>query len=77
MTKEEFRKSKDYAESMQKIENYYKGFTFTLKYGEIPKAKANALKILTQDAIDRGILECISIGLSINGDVVEEKYRRL
>lgn len=77
MTKAEFRKSKEYAEAMQKIKNYPKGFTFSLKYGEIPKAKGNALKILTEDCIGNGILESISIGLNIHGEFVEEQYRRL
>lgn len=77
MTKAEFRKSKEYAESMEKIKNYPKGFKFSLKYGEIPKAKGNALRILTEDAIKNGILESISIGLNIHGEFVEEEYRRL
>lgn len=77
MTEAEFRKSKEYAESMQKIKSYPKGFTFSLKYGDIPKAKGNALKILTEDCIDNGILESISIGLNIHGEFVEEQYRRL
>ena len=77
MTKAEFRKSKEYAECMEKIKNYPKGFTFSLKYGEIPKAKGNALRILTEDCIDKGILETISFGLNIHGEFVEEEYRRL
>ena len=77
MTKAEFRESKEYADAMQKIKNYPKGFTFSLKYGEIPKAKGNALKVLTKDAIDNGLLESISIGLDIHGEFVEEEYRRL
>lgn len=77
MTKAEFRKSKEYKESMEKIKNYPKGFTFSLKYGEIPKAKGNALRILTEDAIKNGILESISIGLNIHGEFVEEEYKRL
>lgn len=77
MTKAEFRKSKEYKESMEKIKKYPKGFTFSLKYGEIPKAKGNALRILTEDCIKNGILESISIGLNIHGEFVEEEYKRL
>lgn len=77
MTKTVFRKSKEYTECMEKIKNYPKGFTFSLKYREIPKAKGNALKILTQDCIDAGILDSISIGLDIHGNFVEETYKRL
>lgn len=77
MTKAEFRQSKEYREMMDKIKGYTKGFTFTLKYGEIPNAKGNALRIVTEDAIDKGILESIAIGLSLQGEPVEETYRRL
>ena len=77
MTVKELRESTEYAKSMQKIKSYPKGFKFSLKYGEIPKAKGNALKIIMKDAIDSGLLESVSIGLDIHGEFVEEEYRRL
>lgn len=77
MTKAEFRQSKEYAECMEKIKNYPKGFEFTVYYGQIPKAKANALEVLTNDCIKAGILESIGIGLDIQGNFVEKEYRRL
>lgn len=77
MTKAELRKTKEYADAMEKIKNYRKGFTFTLNYAEIPRPQGNALKIITQDCIDNGILESISFGLNIHGECVEEEYRRL
>lgn len=77
MTKSEFRQSSEYKEMMDKIKGYPKGFTFTLHYGEIPKAKGNALRILTEDAIKEGILESIAIGLTLQGEPVDETYRRL
>ena len=77
MTKEEFKNSKEYTEMMDKIKGYTKGFTFTLKYAEIPKAKAKALEIVTNDCIKSGILESIEIGLDIQGNFVEEKYKRI
>lgn len=77
MTKSEFRQSKEYREMMDKIRSYTKGFEFTLHYGEIPKAKGNALRIVTEDSIKEGILESIAIGLTLQGDPVEETYRRL
>ena len=77
MTKEEFRNSKEYAEMIDKIKAYTKGFTFALKYAEIPKAKAKALEIVTNDCIKSGILESIEIGLDIQGNFVEEKYKRV
>lgn len=77
MTKQEFRESKEYAEMMEKIKGYHKGFKFTLHYGQIPKAKANALRTITQDCIKMGILESKSIGLDIQGNFVEEEYERV
>lgn len=77
MTKSEFRKSKEYKEAIEKIKSYPIGFTFTLKYGEISKKKGNALNIITRDCIDTGILESISIGLDVQGNFVEEKYKRI
>lgn len=77
MTKLEFKESKEYTEAIEKIKSYPIGFTFTLKYGEIPKKKGNALKIITRDCIDMGILESISIGLDIQGNFVEEEYKRI
>lgn len=77
MTKQELRETKDYKEAVEKIKGYKKGFEFTLNYGSIPKAKGNALKIITKDCIDAGILESISIGLDIEGNFVDETYRRL
>lgn len=77
MTKSEFRQSNEYREMMDKIKGYTKGFTFTLHYGEIPKAKGNALRIITEDSIKEGILESISFGLTLHGEPVDETYRRL
>ena len=77
MSKSEFKESKEYKEAIEKIKDYPIGFTFTLKYGEIPKKKGNALKIVTRECIDMGILESVSIGLDIQGNFVEEKYKRI
>lgn len=73
----EFKESTEYAESMEKIKGYSKGYTFSLKYEKIPKAKANALIILTKDCIDMGILESISMSFDIAGNLTEETYKRL
>lgn len=77
MTKQELRETNNYKEAVEKIKAYRKGFEFTLNYASIPKAKGNALRIITKDCIDAGIIESISIGLDIEGNFVDETYRRL
>ena len=77
MTVYELRQTKDYKEAVEKIKRHRKGFEFTLNYAEIPKAKGNALKVITKDCIENGILESIAIGLDIQGNFVDETYRRL
>lgn len=77
MTIQEFRQSKDYAEAMNKIKNYSKGFTFTLNYSEIQKEKANALRIIMQDCIKDGIVESVSFGLALNGEQTSETFKKL
>ena len=77
MTIQELRQTKDYAEAMNKIKNYSKGFTFILNYAEIPKEKANALRIIMQDCIKDGIVESVSFGLALNGEQTSETFKRL
>lgn len=77
MSKSEFRKSKEYSDMVDRIKGYPIGFKFSLKYGIIPKKKGNALRVITKDCIDMGILESISIGLDIQGNLVEEEYQRI
>lgn len=77
MTKQELRETKDYKEAVEKIKGYSIGFEFTLNYASIPKAKGNALKIITRDCIDAGILESIAIGIDLEGNFCDETYRRI
>lgn len=77
MTLQELRQTEEYKKAVDKIKGYRKGFEFTLNYGKIPKAKGNALKIITRDCIENGILESISFGLDLQGNFVDETYRRL
>lgn len=51
MTVQEFRETDGYKEAFDKIKGYPRGFKFTLDYTKIPKAKGNALKIITRDCI--------------------------
>ena len=79
MTKQEWRKHDEYKKAWAKVEGYHKGFTWTMRWCEIPTGKANALKILLADCMDAGLIESVSIGYGI-GDKglveTEEVFRR-
>ena len=77
MTVQELRETHGYKEAFDKIKGYPKGFKFTLDYTKIPKAKGNALKIITRACIKEKIIESVAIGLSLKGEQTEETFRRL
>lgn len=77
MTVEQLRKSEEYFKALDKIRKYSKGFRFTLFYSDIPRAKANALEILMHDCIKMGLVESVSIGISLQGDKADETFRKL
>jgi len=77
MNRSELKNHPDYIDAKNKIINYTQNFEFTINYSEIPVAKANALKILLRDCCDEKILESISLGVALTGDIVEETFKRL
>lgn len=77
MTKEEFRKSKEYKEALEKIMNYSKGYRFTLSYATMPIGKRKAMRILMMDCEAMRLVESIGIGISLEGLFVSETYKRL
>ncbi len=80
MTQEELRNHTGYIEAMEKIKNYRPGFEFTIRWNPIPRAKANALRFVLQDARDKGLIESISDdwGWDYNGEftMLASTYRR-
>lgn len=77
MTRNELRNHPEYAQAMNKIRSYRKGFEFTLNYAKIPTPQANALKIIMEDAIEIGLIESIAIGLALDGTFTDETYRKV
>ncbi len=77
MTITEVRNHPEYTLCFDKIKSYPTGFEFTLDYEQIPRAKGNALKIIMQDAIDKGYLESTAIHLAITGEMTAETFRKI
>lgn len=77
MTIIELRNSEEYAKCMRKIEGYSKGFEFTVPYWKMTKEQANAMKIILQDAVRKGLIESIRIGLSLELVETDETFRRV
>jgi len=77
MNKIEFKKSKEYKDAVEKIKGYSKGFKFTLPYYKMTQGQKNAMNIVTRDCMSDKIIESISLGLDLNGDITEETFVRL
>ena len=77
MTIQELRNHKEYAICFKKIKAYPQGFEFTLNWDQIPRAKANALKIIMSDAIEQGYLEPTATTLALDGTATADTYRKL
>lgn len=76
MTKEELRAHPEYFKCMEKIRGYRPGFRFRMNWTEIPTAKANALKIVLEDATKAGYIESISLIFNWDSDLAETIYKR-
>ena len=77
MIAKEFRNSQEYENLIKKIKNYPKGFKFTLPYYKMTQGQKNAMDIITNDSIKEKLIESVSIGLSLSGEIVEETFVRL
>lgn len=77
MTIPELRETKDYEQAMKKVQDYPQGFKFTLRYSEIPKGKANALKIIMEDCIKQNLLKSVSIELALDGTQTAETFIKI
>lgn len=73
----ELRKAPGYLEAHAKVENYSKGFRFTVNYASIPVAKANALKILLADCCKENLIQSVAIDLDLTGTQTAETFIRV
>ena len=77
MTREELRNEPGYIEAHQKIENYPKGFEFTVNYHEMPTPKRRAMEYLLADCEKEGLIESQAIGISLELERTDETFVRL
>lgn len=77
MTREELRKEPGYIEAHQKIENYPKGFKFTVYFNQMPASKRRAMEYLLEDCRKEKLIDCISIGVALSGECTDETFVRL
>lgn len=77
MNATEFRNHHEYVKAMDKIKSYRKDFEFTIEFSEIPKPKANALKLIMSDAIALGLVKSVATYLSLDLDVTAETFKRI
>ncbi len=77
MNRMEFKKSNEYKEMIEKIKGYSKGFKFNIPYYKMTTRQKNAMHIVTNDCIKEKIIESVSIGLDLTGNVTDEMFVRL
>lgn len=77
MTREELRREPGYIEAHNKIENYRKGFEFTVYYNEMPAPKRRAMECLLDDCENEGLIESIAIGIGLDLERKDETFVRL
>ena len=76
MTRAELRAHPEYTAAIEKIKAYRPGFRFHMDWTQIPAAKANALKIILNDAIDSGYLESVALDYDLCMTNTGETFRR-
>ena len=77
MNRVEFRESKEYKDAVERIKSYSKGFNFTLPYYKMTKGQKNAMHIIVDDCIKEKIIDSVSFGLDLTGNITEETFIRL
>lgn len=77
MNRIEFKESKEYKDAVEKIKSYSKRFKFTLPYYKMTKGQKNAMHIITDDCIKKKIIDSVSFGLDLTGNITEETFIRL
>lgn len=77
MTREELRREPGYIEAHKKIENYTKGFKFTVYYNQMPAPKRRAMEYLLSDCEKEGLIESRAIGISLELERTDETFVRL
>lgn len=77
MTKPEFRNSTVYKKYMERIKGYSKGYNFTIPYYKMTRPQINAINVILNDAVKAKIIDSMSFGINLEGEMTEATYIRL
>ncbi len=77
MTKTEFRNSAIYKKYMERIKGYSKGYNFTIPYYKMTRPQINAINVILNDAAKAKIIDSMSFGINLEGEMTEATYIRL
>lgn len=77
MTVSEFLKSAEFDLCISKITKYKKGFTFSIPYYKMTEGQKNGMHVVMREAVQRGLVESVSVSYDINLEITEEEYTRL
>ena len=77
MNKAEFLKSKEFSDMVERIRGYKSGFEFSLPYYKMTDGQKNALHIVTSHCIKEKLITSMSFNLTLEGDITEERFKRL
>ena len=77
MTMEQFKNHPEFLKAIAKIRGYREGFTFRIEWGDIPTAaQREGLRIVLREAVQEGLLECVSMETGVSVADTALVYRR-
>ena len=77
MTGKNLKNQKSMRMQLKKINGYSKGFNFTIPYYKMTQGQKNAMHIITSDCVKGKIIDSVSFGLNLAGEITEETFVRL
>lgn len=77
MTINELRQHPEYALCMKTLQSYPKGFQFTVLYYKMTQGQKNAMTIILRDAVQKGLIRSIAVGVNLDLEETKEAFERV